>query len=225
MYNIKNYAKIILIIFIISGITDCGRINFKKKNISDKALAGYLSAKNSYEKGNFKYARLEFKKIYKKYPNFYQAGFMYGKSEFFIGNIDNAGLIFKKLYDKFPAYTDAAFWQARVFFNSGKLEAAEKLLKKLLSFQPDNPEILYELALISLEKNRIPDALSFLKRASLFGERFALVYFQLGRLYEQLGLSEQSIEELSRAEVLLSKKSPLYNSIKLIKKKVSEGSK
>ncbi len=148
---------------------------------------------------------------------------MYGKSQFFLGNITNAGLIFKELYGKFSGFTDAGFWQARVLFNSGEMEASEKLLKKLLSFQPDNPEILYQLALISLEKNRIPDALSFLKKASLFGDRFALVYFQLGRLYHQLGLTQKSAEELSKAEVLLTKKSPLYNSVKSIKKRFPQG--
>ncbi|NOY07784.1 MAG: hypothetical protein GXP33_02950 [Spirochaetes bacterium] len=225
MYGTKGYAKIILIITVFSVLSNCGKINFKKKNIPDEAISLYLSAKNSYEKGDFSSAASEFKEIYQKYPAFYQAGFMYGKSQFFLGNTSGAGLIFKNLYGKFPGFTDAGFWQARVLFNSGQSEASGKLLKKLLSFQPDNPEILYQLALISLEKNRIPDALSFLKKASLFGDRFALVYFQLGRLYHQLGLMQQSAEELSRAEVLLTKKSPLYNSVKLIREKVTAESK
>ncbi|RKX82948.1 MAG: hypothetical protein DRP57_08870 [Spirochaetes bacterium] len=224
MYGVKNYMRTILIIIIIWSVFSCGKINFNKKNIPDEALSEYLSAKRTYEKGDFAAALQKFKLIYEKYSGFYQAGFMYGKSQFFLGDAGNAGLIFKKLYTDFPAFTDAGFWQARALYEAGKLKNSEELLKRLLSFQPDNPEMLYMLALISLEQDRIPDAISFLRKASLFGERFALVYFQLGRLYDQLGLEDESLKELSRAKVLLPKDDALYTSIKLIEEKISKGS-
>ncbi len=221
MYSIRSCIKIFMIILVFSGLLECSRINFFKKNIPDEAISRYLSAKKIYENGDFLSASGEFGSIYEEYPYFYQAGFMYGKSLFFMEKTDDSRGIFEKLYKKFPAFTDAGFWQARTLYSLGKLDEAEELLRRLLSYQHDNPEFLYMLALISLEEDRVPDAISFLKKASLFGERFALVYFQLGRLYGQLGLKSESLKELSRAKVLLSEDSNLSGSIESIEKKVS----
>jgi len=138
---------------------------------------------------------------------------MEGKSVFFLGDVASAAAIFFKLNQKKPDHFDSAFWHARCLAQLGKTEDAEEEYLQLLSINSQDPRILFQLALLKLEQEQIPDALEYLRRAALFGEEMAMMLIRLGRVYYRYGLFDEALEEMEKAKILLGKGHTLEQSI------------
>jgi tetratricopeptide (TPR) repeat protein len=191
-------------------------------SIPEESLARYVKAKEYYESGAFEEARQEFAWLSGKHRSFHQAAFMEGKATFFLGNVESAAEIFAKLQKRRPDHFDSAFWYARCLSQTGKHNEAEEKFLQLLSRNGQDPRILFQLALLSLEQEQVPEAIEYLRRAVLFGEELAMMLIRLGRVYYRYGMFDSALEELEKARVLLDNGHPLEEPIEILMETIRE---
>ncbi len=213
-YN-RNWGTVLILVPIFSSLLfSC------TQPIPEEALARYLHAKRDYEAGRLEQAHDKFTELAAERRRFFQAAFMEGKTAFLLGKISEAEVVFRGLTSRQPAYFEAAFWQARSLAQLGYSDKAEQKFARLLSFNSQDPRILYQLALLALEREDVPAALEYLRRAEAFSEEFAKVILQLGRLYYQFGLNEKATLELSRARSMLPADHPLVRGIESLQERI-----
>lgn len=81
----------------------------------------------------------------------------------------------------------------------GKLRAAGFLYKKILEKYPENANALHLLGLVLHQEGRNEEAIKYVGRAIELSSKNALFYFNLGMIYDELGMEEKSAENFKKA--------------------------
>lgn len=118
------------------------------------------------------------------------------------GRIDNALAIYDRLLEKEPQFVRARHGRARTRVVVGDLDGAEHDLK-WLSKTSQSPRlaaaIWNDLAMISMQRNDLQEALKRLDRAIGFEPRFAEALYRRGFLKAQLGKLQEAEDDLLTA--------------------------
>jgi tetratricopeptide (TPR) repeat protein len=90
-----------------------------------------------------------------------------------------------------------------LYYNNGKLQEAESLFKDLIQNHPEYNEGNYFLGLLYAEQNRFRESAVQLEIAAIKTERNRRIYYNLGLIYQQLN-------QISKAESNLLKGYSLF---------------
>ena len=209
--NIRYYSAALTCLLLITAFFSC-----KKDRIEVNEINLYTQAKSSYLKGDLLSAENILNNIYTNNKKFYQAGFLLGKTLYLQEKTPEAYSIFTELIKNFPAFNAAQIWLVRTEMQMDYVEKAEKRLKTLLSFDSQDPRLLYLMAGLYKKNNDIKNALSFYQKAELFGDEFAKIFLETGRIYYKFNMNEKALSDLSRCLSLLSGNSPMFKPVETL---------
>lgn len=208
------FLTLIFPILIIAGCRDDG--------VSDETLKGYLEAKSIYIEGDLEKAESLFRVVTDTSPEFIQARFMLAKTHFFLGKPEEAKTMLTKLVNKNPDYKEAELFLIRILIQNDELDIAKNRIDRLLTLDSGDPRLLYQRAMIFQREEDITSALEYLKKAALFGEEYARVYLDLGRVYYVYQSDEHALRELGKCLVLLDDNSPLRHPVENLTERIIE---
>ncbi len=175
----------------------------------EETVGLYLKAKRSYEAGDLAEAKTLFLRITGESTRFYQARFMLGKTLFFLGEYGEAERQLNRTLRLRPDYREAELYLIRLLMYTGRHEEANARLRRLLAVDSADPRLLYIQATVFHREERLAEALEYLKKSALYGEEFARVFLDLGRLYYLFGREEDAARHLETSLALLPEGSVL----------------
>jgi predicted Zn-dependent protease len=187
---------------------------------SKETLSLYITAKESYQKGFLPQAEKSLSAILKKDPQFHQASLLYGKVLLFDKKAKDAKSVFERLISRYPGYNEARIWLVRSEIEMGLRKEAKKHLTDFLAFDPQDPRLLFMYAQLALLENDYKTGLEYLNKAAVFKEEYAKVHLELGKVYNQFGLTERALAELAFTDNLLSDDSLLKKPVKALIEKI-----
>ena len=179
----------------------------------------YIKASEAYVKQEFDSARMFLNSALKEDSNFYQASFLLAKVNYFEENYVEAEKLLKKLTKKYPQYNEARLWYIRVLLAEEKFELCENALKEELSFNQTDWHVYYLYSLLADKTEQMDKRLSMCKKALDVLTESEKVYMEMADLWLILGVRNNAIEVLEKAEVISS--SP--EKIRLLKHKILQG--
>ena len=183
---------------------------FSCKNQPDEeTIRLYIRASDAYSMGHFSEAAA----MLQEQKSFYPALILRGKAEFFLGELDKAEKTCRSAVKLRPSSLEAGLYLARILRQKGDLESAINTTENLLSDNPQDIRVLRLASGLALESGKTDTALSLLDRAAECSAECAMVLLDRGRLRWIAGKTNEALEDLSRAGVMLPWDTPLKRSI------------
>lgn len=190
--------------------------------ISEEAVALYLKAKEYYTQGDLDQAESSFREAAAVSDDFYQAEFMLGKTLYFTDKKEEAEELFTRLLRRLPEYREAELFYIRTCMESGKTGEAVRRTEKLLAFDSADPRLLYLRAQLYQLEEDLSASIDYFNKAALFGEEFARVFLDLGRIYYIFGMFEKAEDNVRKSLFLLHEENPLKTPVRKLLVKMEE---
>mgnify|MGYP005838295997 CR=1 FL=1 len=151
-----------------------------------------------YNKGKYKEAIEEYKKVLDKNPEMVQVYERIGISYYKIKDFDNAIKSFQELLKKVPDSKKALFNLSAIYIEKNDLEEAQRYFKMIDESSISDPDLFYNFGLLSFKKGEIDEAISFFEKCILRDENYYEAHYQLGLAYANKG-------DLEKAKLYLQK--------------------
>jgi len=186
----------------------------------DGTLLLYTRSLDVYREGRFADAA----KMLAGEKNFAPALVLRGKAEYLSGDLDAADRSLKRALALNPHNAEASLFLARLRRDTGKADEARRITEKILGDNPMDIRALRFAAELAREKGASGEAASavLLDRAAEASVETVLVFLDRARLRWIGGNSAGALEDLGRAQALLSDDSPLVKAVEKLKSVICE---
>lgn len=145
-----------------------------------------------YNKGKYKDAIEEYKKVLDKNPEMIQVYERIGLSYYKMKDLDNAVKSFQELLRKVPDSKNALFNLSAIYVEKDDLEEAMKYFKMIDEASISDPDLFYNFGLLSFKKGQIDEAINFFEKCILRDENYYEAHYQLGLAYANKGDIEKT---------------------------------
>jgi superkiller protein 3 len=119
--------------------------------------------------------------------------------------LDEALKEFEKAAEMSPKTAVAQYWAGMTYFYKKEPERAIVRFKKVLDLEPNNYHALAMIGkILSFDKNKLDEAIIYLKKALAISPEYADAHFDLARVYAQKGDMNRALAEfhlIFRAEM------------------------